>query len=582
MGRFEVILLNSRRVAIAGLAVAAVVVAGPALAQDLCIEEAAGQTLNCTANDVSIALILVEEIIDACEFEGDTAQVILQAQVSAGANERFDIGFYIATDGGDARTGTCERGFLTPVGSPTDEDSGVGPYPDLDGDVCGDITQSATFLRDVNNGQPITIACTRSSEDPSKVEINSCVSWDHQGNSLDCSGVEDTFPGTKSKCNCSTLTIDVPIPAAPSISLTKSPDAQTVTSGDSAAFTVQIENIGNVELDNVAVADDHCTLALDDCTGDTGNDDDATLSEGEVCTYTCTVDNVTADFTNTATVTADDPQNTEVTDSDSANVFVETPAVALDKSPATQEVIQGDSASFIVEVENSGDTELDGGANMTLTDDQCTLVLDDCFFGDANNDDDATFSVGEVCTYTCTVGNVQAGFTNTASVSFAVPELGPVEDTGDVTVVVPGVAIRKNPANQQVAFGGTAAFTVEVENTGEVEYDGTLGDNMTLTDDQCTLVLDDCAGDTNNDDDATFSPGEICTYTCTVSDVEADFTNTATVSIAEPALGPEQATADVTLSEPDPPMTEIPTLSLWSLALLVLLLLGAAVAVLRR
>jgi len=577
---------DRRRLAAAALAVAVAALAGPGPvdAQDLCIEEAAGQTLNCTANDVSIALIVVEQIIDPCDFEGDTAEVVLQAQLTAGANERFDIGTYVGLDGGDARTGNCDRGFLTPVGSPTDPDSGVGPYPDLDGDVCGDITQNSVFLREINDGQALTITCVRSAEDPTMAAISSCVSWDHQANAGDCTGQADTFPGNKAKCNCSTLTIDLPIPAAPSISLIKTPDAQTVTSGDPAVFTLEVENIGNVELDNVAVVDNPpCdTLSAPTCAGDTNTDDDATLSVGEVCTYTCTVNNVTADFTNTATVTADDPQDTEVTSSDSANVFVESPGVTLDKTPATQEVIQGESASFVVEVENSGDVELAGGGNMTLTDDECTLVLDDCFFGDTNNDDDATLSVGEICTYTCTVADVQTAFTNTATVSFAEPELGPVADSAEVTVAVPGIAIRKSPASQDVPFGGTASFTVEVENDGEAEFDGTLGGNMTLTDDQCTLALDDCTGDTNADDDATLSPGEICTYTCSVDDVQADFTNTATVSIADPALGPEQATADVTVGPEPEPVTEIPTLSQWGLAALILLLLGTAIGVLRR
>ena len=43
------------------------------------------------------------------EFE---ASVKFQANLVAGANERWDIGMFIALDGGDARTGECARNFL--------------------------------------------------------------------------------------------------------------------------------------------------------------------------------------------------------------------------------------------------------------------------------------------------------------------------------------------------------------------------------------------------------------------------------------------------------------------------------------
>ena len=65
----------------------------------------------------------------------------------------------------------------------------------------------------------------------------------------------------------------------------------------------------------------------------------ASLAIGATETYTCQQLNVTADYTNTATVTT----NEGATDSDTAQVTVAlgTPSVTITKSPATQSVVFG-------------------------------------------------------------------------------------------------------------------------------------------------------------------------------------------------------------------------------------------------
>jgi len=56
----------------------------------------------CTANDVTIALVFVNDALPVCQNVGDTATVYLEAQIAAGSKERYDIGLFVALDGGSA------------------------------------------------------------------------------------------------------------------------------------------------------------------------------------------------------------------------------------------------------------------------------------------------------------------------------------------------------------------------------------------------------------------------------------------------------------------------------------------------
>ncbi len=106
--------------------------------------------------------------------------------------------------------------------------------------------------------------------------------------------------------------------ANPAIEIAKTPDSQTVVSGSTVTFTITVTNTGNVPLTNVTVTD---PLAPD-CARTF-----ASLDPGESESYVCTVTNVTADFTNVATVTGTPPVGDDVTDSDPAEVYVIGPAI---------------------------------------------------------------------------------------------------------------------------------------------------------------------------------------------------------------------------------------------------------------
>ena len=74
-----------------------------------CLDDLAGAS-GCTANDVKITTLALRPggLIDGCTFAGDTATLDVTMQVSAGANRRYDVGFFLAMDAGDAHNGSCE------------------------------------------------------------------------------------------------------------------------------------------------------------------------------------------------------------------------------------------------------------------------------------------------------------------------------------------------------------------------------------------------------------------------------------------------------------------------------------------
>ena len=292
------------------------------------------------------------------------------------------------------------------------------------------------------------------------------------------------------------------------ISVSKTPDLQTLLSGESATFTVTVSNNGDTDLTNVVVTD---PLASDCDASFT------TLAAGEVQTITCTVTGVTADFTNIATVTADNPLGGTITVSDDAEVDVVSPGVEIQKTPDLQQVVTGDDANFLISVTNTGDQDLIG----VIVSDPRAPTCDTGPFD---------LAAGDSTSFPCTASGVTADFTNIASVD-GIDALGnPVSDSDDaaVDVIAPGIAISKTPDLQTVVSGGTATFTIEVTNTGDVD----------LT----NVEISDPAVPACNATITVLAPGESRTSTCSITGVIAGFTNTATVTADDPLANELTAT----------------------------------------
>lgn len=251
-----------------------------------------------------------------------------------------------------------------------------------------------------------------------------------------------------------------PPPSSPAISITKKPDSQHVVSGGTATFTIAVKNTGNVTLTNVTVTDAQspgCAKAI------------GTLTAGQETSYECARAGVTEGFTNVAVVTGQPPVGPPVTATDDAVVVVDHPAILITKAPATQTVISGGTATFTITVKNTGDVTL---TNVVVTDAQspgCAKAV-------------GTLAVGESTSYSCTLANVTAGFTNVATVTAQPPVGPPVTSTDNVPVTVTpppppptvppapapriDLAVTKSDSPDPLTVGGNLTYTMVVTNNG--------------------------------------------------------------------------------------------------------------------
>ena len=196
-----------------------------------------------------------------------------------------------------------------------------------------------------------------------------------------------------------------PVVLRPHISVSKSPDAQTILVGQTANFTITVTNDGNATLTNVVVTDalaPGCARTSADIPGL------ASMAPGATITYTCSLANVTASFTNIAVATGHPPLGPDVSAQDTAAVTVVAPAthpaISIVKNPKSQTVTSGGTATFTITVTNTGDVTL---TNVTVTD----PLSPNC------NKTIGTLAPGASSSYTCTRANVTSNFTNVAVAS---------------------------------------------------------------------------------------------------------------------------------------------------------------------
>jgi hypothetical protein len=174
---------------------------------------------HCTSNDINIAVA----VLGGVSFDGGqtytayTGQSItcnpgdtIFAQMSALLDEtatsaRTDIGVWIATDGGNARTGTCNHyNLLNETGARASQDGG---------DSCGDMSLAVNDTIPLGN---IRLICNPGPGD--SLHVGACLGWTQPGGDQVCpqggnqtdNGYRwGTVPGTTSKCNCSGFNLPI-------------------------------------------------------------------------------------------------------------------------------------------------------------------------------------------------------------------------------------------------------------------------------------------------------------------------------------------------------------------------------------
>jgi hypothetical protein len=174
----------------------------------------------CTANDVRIqALNLVSIAEDCASGVPGSALATFRVFVSAvGAPDRYDIGLFIALDGGSARDGnSCFHDYLEPPLTPTpiygdSNGDGVldldgGPWWGADTDACGDIASNTQLFKLVTS---LRVTCVDTNGNGT-VDASVCTSWDNNA-ITNCASLADAFPGTNAKCGCERVETGIPMP----------------------------------------------------------------------------------------------------------------------------------------------------------------------------------------------------------------------------------------------------------------------------------------------------------------------------------------------------------------------------------
>ncbi|MGD9148406.1 MAG: hypothetical protein PVI80_22775 [Anaerolineae bacterium] len=251
----------------------AVLSSQPAVAQQgSCIDDVTGRTNVCAAGDVWLSRLRNAEDITC--MPGEPVTLNLEAWLLATSLERYDIGIFLALDGGTANTGSCQHTYLPPplasggtcsvsggdckkdtdcpagetCAGGYDPESGSGPFYDAEPedapDECGDlepVVNTRYFL------PPVTVPCIDSDGD-GLLDIGTAVSWDpHSDNT--CENVGGAIPNTPADCHYWTIDVtNVSVnPGRSRVQKVPQPE-QLLEPGGWVTFTFVVENTSPVSM----------------------------------------------------------------------------------------------------------------------------------------------------------------------------------------------------------------------------------------------------------------------------------------------------------------------------------------------
>jgi hypothetical protein len=273
------------------------------------------QNLTCTANDVRIAEVTNITVTEGgsgsctsttgtctctsvsspptnCATDPHQAGCVTftaDYKVVLGAQTRYDIGLYIATDGGGtdgALTGQCVVSVITQANAPATffnpDPTDLGLKPLQPNDVCGDIENTTAHNPQIVH-QTVSTACVAGAD--GKLKLPNCTSWRQPGSNTECTQYSDAYPGSPSKCNCQPgFTVNIQV-QAPTITVTKTANPTSVLEpGGDVTYTVSVHNNGTQAVQAVTI-----TSLSDDVYGDLNGQGDCsvpqTIQPGG--TYTC-------------------------------------------------------------------------------------------------------------------------------------------------------------------------------------------------------------------------------------------------------------------------------------------------------
>ncbi|WP_157749652.1 DUF11 domain-containing protein [Jatrophihabitans sp. GAS493] len=240
------------------------------------------------------------------------------------------------------------------------------------------------------------------------------------------------------------LVMSVPIPV---LQITKTASPSTVHAGDTVTYTISVTNPVVGSTATSVVVNDPVTPA---CNKNIGNLNGTT-------TYTCTGVAGSSTFTNVANVSGTDAQGDALSGAGQAVVTVLSPSISISKTADKAAYRVGETVTYTITVNNTGNTSLASVAVTDATTAGCARAI-------------GTLAAGASTTYTCTATAPVSGNSNTASVSGADSLNRTVTNSSTVPVptIRPALTLAKTATPTTVnAAGKTVTYSFRVTNSGD-------------------------------------------------------------------------------------------------------------------
>jgi hypothetical protein len=206
---------------------------------DMCAADRRSSDLGCTANDVDIAAVMVNNGVTSC-VAGTQVTLDLSLNLRLNANQRYDIGVFVALDGKSPIVRSTAGGSAScaVTGIPTSPP----PLGNLDGNACGDVGNATAFGSSVVTTIPlgrVTVPCTPDAT--GHLVLPAAVTWANNGSPTSCQAPPAQWVQASSKSNCSAgITTQIPVTVSGRITVAKN----TTPSGSSGSFAFNASGPG--------------------------------------------------------------------------------------------------------------------------------------------------------------------------------------------------------------------------------------------------------------------------------------------------------------------------------------------------
>ena len=355
-----------------------------------------------------------------------------------------------------------------------------------------------------------------------------------------------------------TATAETEVNAQPQFAVSKVVDQASIAAPGTLAYTITVENTGNVSLTGVTPTDtlpDGTTGSLTGPVADTGIT--GVLDVAEIWTYNISypVDQATVDAgavqTNRIDVVTNETGDTPVT-AEATTAIERKPAFTVAKVVDQTAISAPLTLNYNIEIVNTGNVSL---TNVDVTD-QLTNGTAIPLTGPVNDTGvTGALDVGETWQYTAVYAVTQADIdigadlNNTVSVN---PEEAEPQQASAVTSIdsTPAMAVSKAVDLASVSSPGTLNYVIEISNTGNVSLNNVVPVDTLPDGTLATLV-----GPLNDTGVAgALDVGEVWEYTTTYAVSQDDIdeglprNNTVSVTSDETGADPFTATATTTIT----------------------------------